>query len=171
MAELSALEAFERFGALGPDFLTWMLVRHLENVPIDLDGAPLDLAIGGPLMLEGPSGEATKISLSGEEAASAPEVRSALREGKKLVRARLTITIGADQYVFTLDAGTFDLRAVKLPVPKVPDLDQHMEDRLASMQFLQAMVDRLYEGFLPIRLSPKAWAEEAQMWKRASGAE
>lgn len=165
-SEIGALEAMERYAPLGPDFLTWIAFSVLENRPPELDGVPLDIAIKGPIVLVSAAGEATKVTLAGEESHGAPEFRSAIAEGKKLVKARLTLTEGADQFEFTFNGETFDFGSVKLPVPKVPDLDQYVADRVTAFQKLADTFDRLYEQFLALRLSPENWKREAATWRK-----
>lgn len=172
MAEqLAPLEAFQKYAALGPDFLTWMLVRVLET---DLPGPPSELAlkvdIQGPLLFASEGGEARKVTLAGEEAASAPEVHAALRQGKRLVRAKLLFTAHEDIWAFTLDAETFDVKSAKLPVPTIADANQYIQMRIESLSRLYHLLDELYEQFLALRLDPVAWKSEAARWKKIAKA-
>jgi hypothetical protein len=165
-AELSPLEAFQKYAALGPDFLTWLLVRVLEDdCPRPLSEPGLKVDIQGPLLFISEDGEARKITLAGDEAASAPEVLSALRQGKKLTRAKVIFTAQEDTWTFTLDAQFFDLKSIKLPVPAIPDLNQYLQMRVEATVRLYSLVDEIYTDiFLPLRLSPDAWKEEAKSW-------
>ncbi len=164
--ELSPMEAFQKFAALGPDFLTWLLVRVLnDDYPKPASEPGLKIDIQGPLLFISDDGEAKKVTLAGEEAASAPEVASALRQGKKLTRAKVIFTAQEDTWAFTLDAQYFDLKSIKLPVPSIPDLNQYLQMRIEATMRLYSLVDELYtDVFLPIRLSPEAWKEEAKSW-------
>lgn len=167
--DLAPLEAFERYGALGPDFLTWLLVRVLDD---EFQGPPSEPAltadIKGPLVFTSDGGEANKITLAGDEPATAPEVRAALRQGKKLTRAKVLFMAHEDTYQFTLDAETFDLKGIKLPVPTIADADSNMTMRAEATMRLFHLLDEIYEGFLAIRLSPEAWKTEAEKWKKAA---
>lgn len=169
MAEtnLSPLEAYEKYAALGPDFLTFLLVRVLEDeVPPPPSEPGLKVDIQGPMLFTGDEGEARKVTLAGEEAAGAPEVLSALRQGKRLRRAKLILTAVTDTYAFTIDADTFDLKGIKLPVPPIPDLDEYLSMRVQSTQRLHQLVDELFEGFLQVRLTPDEWKAELARWKK-----
>ena len=53
-----------------------------------------------------------------------------------------------------------------VPVPKVPDLDQYVADRVTAFQKLADTFDRLFEQFLSLRLSPENWKKEAAAWRR-----
>jgi hypothetical protein len=170
--DLSPMEAFQKYAALGPEFLTWLLVRVLADEyerPASEPGLKID--IQGPLLFVGEEGEAKKVTLAGEEAAAAPEVISALRQGKKLSRARLLFTAQEDTWAFTLDAELFDLKSIKLPVPPVPDLNLYLQMRVEATMRLYSLVDELFQDiFLPLRLSPEAWKKEAAGWvKLAKG--
>jgi hypothetical protein len=168
-AELSPLEAFQRYAALGPDFLTWFLVHVLEDDLPALASEPgLKADIQGPLLFASEGGEARKVTLAGDEAASAPEVLAALREGKKLMRARVLLNAMEDQYAFTLDAETFDLRSIKLPVPSLADLNAYFDMRMEALARLFMYVDEYFEGFLQLRLDPEMWKAEAALWKKVA---
>jgi hypothetical protein len=165
--ELSPLEAFQKYGALGPDFLTWVLIRTLgEGVPAPTSEPALSVNIHGPLVFTGEDGEAKKVTMAGEEAASAPEVNSALRQGKRLTRAKLIFTAQEDTWTFTLDAEFFDLKSIKLPVPAMPDLETYLELRLQSTARLYFLVDELFDLFLKERLDPEGWPAEVKSWKK-----
>ena len=167
MEQLAPLEAFQKYAALGPDFLTWLLVRVLDtDVPPPPSEPGLKIDIKGPLLFVGEGGEATKVTLAGEEAASAPEVSSALRQGKKLHRAKLIFNANEDAWQFTLDAEFFDLKGIKLPVPSLADEGEYLSMRIQSTMRLYQLVDELYEAFLVLRLDPEAWKDEAAKWKK-----
>lgn len=166
MAELSYLEIMERYGAFGPDFLTWLAVRTTrDDLPAPPSEPGLKASVHGPMVFESSTGEATRMSLAGEEAASAPEVRAALRAGKRLARSRVEFTAQDATWTFTLDAATFDLRSVKLPVPKIPDLDEYFSQRIQALQHLDRLVRELFELFLPMRLDPSSWKAEVAGWR------
>ncbi len=95
-------------------------------------------------------------------------MKSALRQGKRLARAKFIFTAMEDTYAFTLDAETFDLKSIKLPVPKIPDLSSYFVMRLEATARLFLYMDELFEGFLQVRLNPEAWKGEAERWKKAA---
>ena len=144
-----------------------MLVHVLEDdLPAPQSEPALKADIQGPLLFTSEGGEARKITLAGDEAASAPEVISALRQGKKLVRAKLVFEAMEDTYTFTLDAETFDLKSIKLPVPNIADQLQYFDMRIEALTRLYLYVDELFEGFLQLRLDPEQWKEEAATWRK-----
>jgi hypothetical protein len=167
MKELAPIEAFQRYASLGPDFLTWLMVRVLDDeLPQPPSEPGLKIDIQGPLLFVAEGGEATKVTLAGEEAASAPEVASALRQGKRLNRAKVLFTAVEDTWSFTLDAETFDLKSVKVPIPPIPDRDEYMVMRIESMAHLYYLLDEVFEIFLSLRLNEESWKDEATRWKK-----
>lgn len=169
-SELAPLEAFERYGSLGPDFLTWIFVRILDGEVPPIPSEPgLKLDVQGPLQFAAEDGDARKVTLAGTEAPTAPEVVSALRQGKRLMRAKLLLTAVEDTWTFTLDAETFDLRSIKLPVPVMPDAEAFLEARVEAALRLYLLLDELFEVFLPVRLSVEEWREELRRWTKGLG--
>ena len=76
----------------------------------------------------------------------------------------MVLTEGADQYAFTFTAETFDLSALKVPVPRLPDAAQYATDRVTAMQHLFDIVERAYGDFLALRLAPEQWAATVESW-------
>lgn len=167
MTRPSALEVMDRYGPLGPDFLTWLAASvRAGNLPSPPSEPGMQVDLRGPLLFEAPFGDATKMTLAGADAGTAPEVSAALRQGKRLRRARLEFTVVDARWEFTLDAETFDLRGAKLPVPKVPDLDEYLRMRVQALQHLARIVEELFELFLAVRLDAARWKEEVGNWTR-----
>ena len=165
--DLSPLEAFQRYASLGPDFLTWLLVRVLRDEVPQLQSEPgLTVEMEGPLLFISEGGEATKVTMTGDEAASAPEVVSALRQGKRLARARVILNAMEDVYSFTLLGETFDFKSIKLPVPAMADEVQYFNMRVEAVSRMASYIDELFEIFLQIRLDAEQWQAEAEQWAR-----
>ena len=164
---LTTLEILDRYGSLGPDFLTWLAVHAGEEGFAGTPSEPgLMVTVLGPMVFQSDTGEATKMSLAGDEAASAPEVLAALRAGKRLTRAKLQLNAQDAEWVLTLDGETFDFRGLKLPVPKVADLDEYLSLRIQATQHLDLLIRELFEKFLAVRLDPAAWKDEAKSWSK-----
>jgi hypothetical protein len=162
----SALEVMERFATVGPDFLTWMCVHsQRDDLPAPASEPGLAVRFLGPMVVAGDGGEATKATLAGDEAPASPELRTALAAGKRIMRSKIEFIAQDATWTFTLDGETFDMRSVKLPVPKVADLDEHMSLRVQALQQAAFLVDQLFDLFLPLRADAQGWAEEVKGWK------
>lgn len=166
-AELSNLEIMDRYGSLGPDFLTWLVVESMRDTLDPPESEPgLTVIPKGPLVLVSESGEATKVSLTGDEAVSSAEFISAIRQGKRLLRAKLEFTAQDATWDFTLDSQTFDVKSAKLPVPKVSDLDEFMSLRIQATQHLYHILGEMYDSFLHLRCDEERWPEVLQDWSK-----
>lgn len=165
MPQLSALDILDKYGSLGPDFLTWLWVSsEREDLPAPPSEPGLQVTVLGPIVLSGGYGEATKITLAGDEAPAAPESLAARRGGKRAVRAKLEFRAQDAVWTFTLDAETFDIKAAKVPVPKIPDENEYLMQRVQALQHLDHLLGELFETFLQIRLDPARWPGEAASW-------
>lgn len=162
---LTNVDLMERYASLGPDFLTWLAARGPEGTLPPIPSEPeLTVGVKGPLLFEAAHGEATKITLAGEEAPTAPEVDAAMKVGKRLRRAKLEFAVVDAIWSFTLDAETFDVKSVKLPVPKIADEGEYLKARVQALQHLTRLLEELFEAFLGVRLDPAAWREEVVSW-------
>ncbi|MEQ8821523.1 MAG: hypothetical protein RLY93_14890 [Sumerlaeia bacterium] len=165
MAQMSNLEVMERYATLGPDFLTYLCVRSSQGTLDPPASEPgLTLALMGPMVFASDTGEATKVTLAGDEASAAPEVEAALRQGKRLIRGKVEMKAQDAVWNFTLDGETFDMKSMKLPVPKVADADEYMALRVQAIQHLAMLINDLFEAFLPIRLDAELWRAEVEGW-------
>lgn len=166
-SQLPVLEILERYGSIGPDFLTWLCACWMRGeTPAPPSEPGLEIMLQGPVTLAGQAGEATKVTLSGDDAAGSPEVIAALRQGKRLVRSKLVFTAAENSWTFSLDAETFDLKSIKLPVPKIPDLNEYLSLRVQATQHLARILEELFELFLPLRLDAAAWKAEVETWAK-----
>lgn len=156
-----------QYGSLGPDFLTWLLIRVLKDDFVPPPSEPgLTIDMKGPLSFAADGGEATKVTMAGDEAASAPEVFSALRQGKRLHRAGLEFRIGDDAWIFNFDGSTFDLKSAKLPVPS--EMGRDLATRVESIMVVYHYLDEIYDQFLPVRLDPDGWKAEVKSWRNVA---
>lgn len=162
----AALEVMERFGSIGPDFLTWMWVHsQRDDLPAPASEPGLKVRFLGPVVVAGEGGEATKATLAGDEAPASPELRAALAAGKRIIRSKIEFVAQDATWTFSLDGETFDIRGAKLPVPKLPDLDEYMSLRVQALQQAAFLIDQLFELFLPLRADAVRWGDEVKEWK------
>jgi hypothetical protein len=106
------------------------------------------------------------VAVRGEEVLNAPELRSALAEGKRVRRVKLLVTYDEEQWQGTLDAKTLEWRGVKVSVPPVPDLGEYALMRTQAFERLTQLLEEWFAAFLKRRLSDANWAEELEKIKR-----
>ena len=100
------------------------------------------------------------------------EAAAALRNGRRLRRAKLLIAEGPQQWSLVVDGPTMSLLSVKLPEDseEVPSRDEQDVERIASFLAVNDIVLGLYRAFLDERLRPDYLAtrgtEQAQ-WMAA----
>lgn len=165
---LPVLEAMERYGHLGPDFLTWILCRWIAGDEITTPSEPgLHIMFNGPITM---AGVAEKVALQGDDCAGSPELLTALRQGKRVAKARVVLTAQENSWAFVLDAETFTFGSVKLPVPKIPDVNEYLTLRVQAMQHLRSVVHELFETFLPVRFDPTTWKSTVEAWAETEAA-
>lgn len=147
---------------LGLDFATWLLHRSVTggNKVSLSKNLEFDLFVLGPLTLVSDYGEATSITLQGDNPASSPEAGRALNEGKHVAKATMKIIHENQTYDFTFNALTFTCASMKLPpMPKQAPVDTLLL-RLDAFERFEEFWGRVYEEFLTLRLQDKAWKSE-----------
>lgn len=145
-------------GFLGEEFLTWLWFR------IETEGGEFDLGAGREvgvsfddfIAFAPRDDDETEQTLKNGSPSRCMEASAALRNGRRLTRARLVFAEADQTWSTILDGPTLNLTAVKLPED---DADaegpgERCLDRIQGFWRLQQLVVRLYRDFLRERLSP-----------------
>jgi len=153
-----ANEGVESHGFLGEEFLTWMWYRwETSGGEFTLSGGRVvGIAIDDFLTFAAPTEDETEQTLRRGLPTRTAEARTALRQGRRLRKARLLIAEGDRQWTATLDAPSLTLSGVKLPDDAEEcesDVDR-TADRAANWLALHEIVQALYGHFLKERLAP-----------------
>jgi recombination associated protein RdgC len=166
---------------LGREFLTWLWYKSEQTggriqisgsrtiETIFLDRMTLDLT---------DSDSPQTVAIKGEHS-ELREGLAALREGKKIEEARISIRGGDNDFSFILKGTWFAFGSFKTP-PVLPVSEQDVEEgpearfleKISLIEEGMELVDALFESFLEIRTSP-AWESEElpelRRWVEAAG--
>jgi hypothetical protein len=171
MSELQRQDGAETHGFLGEEFLTWIWFRwETSGGEFTLSGGRIvGIALDDFLAFAAPSDDETEQTLRRGLPTRTAEARTALRQGRRLRKARLLIAEGARQWSATLDAPTLTLNGVKLPedAEECESEQDRTADRAANWLALHEIVQGLYAQFLKERLKPdylKTVAEQQAQW-------
>ncbi len=105
---------------LGTEFLTWLFYRwEKENATFEMEGEQCQLMFEGPLMFSGDKAPGChETVLRNGTPLDTPEFGIALWNGKKLRRAKLTLTRNDWIVTATVDGYDFAFRSLKCEAPK-----------------------------------------------------
>ena len=171
---------------LGTEFLTWLFYRwECEEATFKFEGDLCGLMFEGPLMFTGDKAPGChETVLRNGTPLDTPEFGIALWNGKKLRRAKLTLTKGDWVASATVDGYDFAFRSMKVdPIKKAketdavselpsnnapgaakpddegPDSKRKLEpdERLDRAAFYVDAFLHLYKDFLTLRQDPVAW--------------
>jgi hypothetical protein len=161
-------DAIATHGFLGEEFLTWLWFRwETDGGEFTLPGGRVvGIALDDFLSFAAPSADATEQTLRRGLPTRTAEARTALRQGRRLRKARLLLAEGSRQWIATLDAPTLALGSVRLPddAEECESDADRTADRAASWLAVHEIVHALYGAFLRDRLRPDylATSGEAQ---------
>lgn len=148
---------------LGTEFVTWLWHRsELENPAIDLGGEMCEIMFEKDLVLASEAGQAVASTLKGESPSLAPEAVAALMAGKKVKRAKLTLTMEHTVWTVSLNAETLDWGGLKIEVPPSLPFDEAVPIRLNALEEFQRIFTMLYSHYLDLRLDEEAWEKEEE---------
>ncbi|MEZ6037495.1 MAG: hypothetical protein R3F29_08445 [Planctomycetota bacterium] len=148
----------ESHGWLGEEFLTWLWFRwEADGGEFTLPGGRIvGIALDDFLTFAAPTDDETEQTLRRGLPTRTAEARTALRQGRRLRKARMLVAEGERQWTATLDGPTLSLGGVKLPEDAEEcesDADR-TADRAANWLALHEIVQGLYRLFLKDRLRP-----------------
>jgi len=161
----------ETHGFLGEEFLTWLWFRwETEGGEFHLPGGRVvGVALDDFLTFAAPSDDETEQTLRHGLPTRTEEARTALRQGRRLRRARMILAEGPRQWSVTVDGATMRLSGAKLPedAEECESEADRTADRAANWLALHELVHSLYTMFLKARLAPdyrKNAGEKQAQW-------
>ena len=161
----------ETHGFLGEEFLTWLWYRwETQGGEFTLPGGRVvGIAIDDFLTFAAPSDDETEQTLRHGLPTRTEEARTALRQGRRVRRARMILAEGSRHWSATLDGASMQLTGVKLPedAEEVESDNDRTADRAANWLALHEIVQSLYGVFLRDRLAPSyrsTGAEKQAQW-------
>ncbi len=143
---------------VGRDFLTWLwFFSEACGGQIETDEGVAGILVEGPLAFAFEGAGAHETVLRKGQPVISSEAKTALVCGKKLRSARLTITLGDQEWKCTLDADSFTFRSVRLPKGETVGAEEMFLDRFLCIERMQTILDSFYKRFLQERLDPEEW--------------
>ncbi len=155
---MTAGEGAASHGFLGEEFLTWLWFRwETDGGEFTLSGGRVvGVALDDFLTFAAPTDDETEQTLRRGLPTRTAEARVALRQGRRLRKARMLVAKGERQWSTTLDAPTMTLSGVRLPAD-AEDCESDADrtaDRAANWLALHELVQSLYARFLAERRAP-----------------
>jgi len=143
---------------LGEEFLTWLWFR-LDTAGGDFDlgeGRSVAVAIDDFLAFAPRDDDETEQTLRKGLPTHSQEARAALRNGRRLRKAKLIVAEGPLQYGVTLDGTTMGLTGIKLPEDseECESAADRSREHAANFLRLHDLIGQLYGLFLADRLRP-----------------
>ncbi|GAB4141465.1 MAG: hypothetical protein Fur0037_08330 [Planctomycetota bacterium] len=157
-------------GFLGEEFLTWIWFWcETEGGEFVLPGGrAVGVMLDDLLIFEAADDGQTEQTLRRGLPTRTAEARTALRQGRRLGKARLVIAEGGRQWAATLDAARMALSSVKLPEDseEVESEKDRTCERAANWLALHEILSGLYGTFLRERLADGYLSDGAERQAR-----
>lgn len=143
--------------SIGRDFLTWLWFLSENDGRITHDQyGEFDLLIEGPLafadLAEANGAEETVIKKGNSPARSA-EAKAALAVGKKLKKAKLSLTRGEEIWCGAFDADKFSFGSLKLPEGNAMSPDERFIERIEFLNIFKAALELYFRKFAETMLA------------------
>ena len=145
---------------LGSEFLMWLWFKSecydgMFDIP---NHDRVEVVYDDRLTLEAYLAETERNMFRGGAPAYSPEPRVALREGKRVQRAKLRVIKEGREWTFNIKAESLDLTSVKIPSLLSREEEEQFYERMYLVEELEEILDELFREFLEVRLT-YAWEE------------
>ncbi len=157
---------------MGRDFLTylWYLSETGSTQITHPQYGEFELLIEGPLVFaagDAAKGSAETAVKKGDHPQQSAEVKAALAVGKKLKKAKVTLTRGDDIWTGTFDADKFIFSSVNLPEGEELEPDSRFGERMQNLLVFheawkccfRVFAEALFNDCENTRQAVKAWAQ------------
>lgn len=157
---MELLDLIEGRRFMGREFIVWLWfeseMQETNLRPTGVDPVSLWLEAQITLVLE-----KEESRLKGAIPASSPEAKEALRQGKLPKEAKMRLTRGDREFVWTLKADSLGLSGLKLPtqLKKTDEKHEVFYERMMLLEDLEAALSALYTDFVHLRLADE-WDDD-----------
>jgi hypothetical protein len=152
---------------VGRDFLTWLWFKADQTGGrIEAPGKPaVGVVFLDSMTLDLADVERHQAMVLKGEQSELREGVAALREGKKISSARISVLFGDNEFAMTLQAAWFGFGSLRIPVvlphdDADSDADGEFLDRINLIEIAMTAVDMLFVHFLELRMSNEKWDQE-----------
>ena len=161
------IDSIQQKAYLGTEFLTWVWYRaEAGDDHFELEGpGAFDIEVDTAVALaDDGDADVRQIALKGDAPGPSELMRRSVGDSKKIVRAKFRVVWQNVVWSCTVNAETLDVSGIKLPTAARGggDIGEYLRLRLETMEGFLSVWEALYEYYLTLRLSEKAWAGETE---------
>ena len=158
---LDIATAYNKYGFLGNEFLTWIwyLVETDQDITaLSSSKDPVTFEIGNSISLENNLGDKSKekITIKGDQA-GLEEGTTALKKGAWVTDLNLICSIGEEEYKFSIKGESFNITGLKTPTIDTSSSEDEIEGLIIEKTFLIMkvikVIDTLFLKFIEKRIS------------------
>ena len=145
----------------GREFLTWLWFKSEERGGVISmpESEDLEIIFLKRMQLVSGDGEYSEIVVCQGLHSDMNEGREALRQGKKVREAHISLTKDANKWEFTFKADSFQFQSLKLPITDNSEEDDDREGRNMERVYLvetaMEIMEQLFAHFFQLRHSPQ----------------
>lgn len=143
---------------LGAEFLLWLWFKTecFEGLIETPAHGALEVWFDDKLTLEATLAETERNDFKGGAPAHSPEAKTALRQGKRPIKAKMGVIREGREWSFSIKSESMDLSGLKIPALFSREEEEQFYERMYLLEEIEDILFGLYKEFLTIRLQP-AW--------------
>ncbi len=152
---MDLVDLIEQRAFLGSEFLMWLWFKsECFECLLKIDGiGAVEIEFDDQMTLEAYIAETQRSELKGGDPANGIEAKTALRQGKRLSKAKISVNKEGRIWILTLKGDTLDFSGVKIPALLTHEYDERFYERMYLLDEVEEIISALYLEFLKIRLS------------------
>lgn len=157
---MDLIDLIESKRFLGAEFMMWLWFKSecYESLFENRDHGTLEFWYDDKMTLEAYLAETERNDFKGGAPAHSPEAKTALRQGKRVSKAKLGLIKEGREWTFMLKSDSLDVSGVKLPALLSREEDEQFYERMYLLEELEDIIGSLYKEFLILRLSA-VWSD------------
>jgi hypothetical protein len=143
---------------LGAEFLLWLWFKTecFEGLLETEQHGALEVWFDDKLTLEATLAETERNDFKGGAPAHSPEAKTALRQGKRPIKAKMGVVREGREWSFSIKSESMDLSGLKIPALFSREEEEQFYERMYLLEEIEDILFGLYKEFLIIRLQG-AW--------------
>jgi hypothetical protein len=149
------------------EYLLWLLyLSEVKSGSFEVEGEFVSFQVEDQLKLEG-EGDVRQTDLKKGVPSISEEAKTSFKNGKLPTKMKAKITVGEDNYIFTIDSKTMEIQTVKIPVVALKEPELKMDQRLFHISQIFRVLELLFVQFTKERLDADLWetrVKEINQW-------
>ncbi len=149
-------------------FLYLLYTSEANGGEFEVGGEILFIQVLDRLKLEG-EGDVWETDLKKGVPSISQEAKRAILNGKMPSFMKLKVKSGEDEFIFSLDSKSLELKSLKIPAVAINEVGIKLEQRLFYIETIYFVLESLFKEFFKVRTNNEMWQkfiDDVKAWAK-----